>query len=123
MTFGAIQDLLMLRAGSHSAFYSWHRRPPSRPHQRLLASRGRLARLAVRQQRLHLLRIALGQHVQLAEERLRVGSFLRRYFVRADLRCMNLPLPVVRTRLAVALCVLSFCFIESIIHFCGPLFV
>ncbi len=52
--------------------------------------------------------VASGKYLSI--ERIALGDLLRRRWFKAALRRMNLPEPVILTRLAIALCVLSFCF-------------
>src|SRR6266571_3556055 len=55
----------------------------------------------------------LGNSKYLSIERTAWGDLCRRRWFKATLRRINLPEAVILTRLAIALCVFSFCFINS----------
>ncbi len=52
----------------------------------------------------------------LSIERTEWGDLLRRRWLNATLRRIILPEPVILTRFAIAVCVFSFCFINSSFH-------
>ena len=55
----------------------------------------------------------------LSIERTASGDLLRRRWLAATLRRINFPEPVTLTRLAMALCVFSFCFITFFLLYVG----